>query len=336
MTQLKKSYFALVAAGMLTMGVAGTAQAAPVASAVSVVSFENFTINWNTAARQVNAATDFGSLSVTSSQLTSANMTGFAGISSNPASSTGAPLLAVSVLGTVPVSIPSLTGVPGATSSTVFNVPTLPLVGNFSASASNEQGAPILNFPNSTTPVPANADLHNASYASLDTLNGSAGTSTSSQLASTMTFVALVGGDSLQFNFDVGRYIGAFLSAGAAQSASASWNVGFTLINTTAGSIAAFFNIGDTISNNAPGTGTTVPGALNSGVVGGIVATSPLFFNSAPLVAGNTYQLTANISTRTQVSRVPEPATLALLGIGLLGLGAMSRKNKNSSGSVSA
>lgn len=337
MAQLKKPYLALLAASMLTMSVAGTAQAAPIASAVSVVSFENFTINWNTLARQVNAATDFGVLSVTSSLLTAANMTGFVGTTSNPSSSTGASLVAQSVLGTVD---PSITGLP-ATTSTVFNVPTLPMVGNFSASASNEQGAPILNFPNSTNPVTANADLHNASYASLDTLNGTAGTSTSSQLASTMTFLALVGGDSLRFNFDVGNYIGAFLSAGAAQSASASWSVAFTLINTSLGftdplRTAASFTIGDTISNNAPGSGTTLAGGQNSVVVGGFATTSPFSFNSRPIVAGNTYQLTANISTRAQVERVPEPATLALLGIGLLGLGAMSRKNKKSSGSASA
>ncbi len=328
MTQLKKSYLALVAAGLLTMGVAGTAQAAPIASAVSVVSFENFIINWNTAARQVDAATDFGTLSVTSSQLTAANMTGFTGISTNPSSAVGAPLVAESVLGAVPASV---TGIPGATSSTVFNVPTLPLTGNFSASASNEVGSPVLNFFASAP----TANLHNASYASLDTLNGTAGTSTSSQLASTMTFVPVMGGDSLRFNFDVGNYIGAFLSAGAAQSASASWSVAFTLINTTNQSIAGFFNTGDTISNNAPGSGTTLAGALNSAVVGGVATTSAFFFDSAPIVAGNTYQLTANISSRAQVERVPEPATLALLGIGLLGLGAMSRKNKNSSGSVS-
>lgn len=333
MTQLRKSYLALVTAGMLTMGVAGTAQAAPIASAVSVVSFENFIINWNTAGTpQVDAATDFGSLSVTSSLLTAANMTGMVGVSMNPSSAVGAPLVAESVRGTVD---PAITGVPGATSSTVFNVPSLSLVGNFSASASNEEGSPILNFP-SAPGVTANADLHNGSYASLDSLNGTAGTSSSSQLASTMTFVSLVGGDSLRFNFDVGNYIGAFLSTGAAQSASASWSVGFTLMNTTANTLAGFYNIGDTISNNAPGSGTTLAGALNSAVVGGIATTSPLFFDSLPIVAGDTYQLTANISTRAQVERVPEPATLALLGIGLLGLGAMSRKNKKTSGSASA
>ncbi len=319
-------HLALCAGALLLGSLATTTVLAdPIASAESVVSFENFTINWVGATRQVDAATDFTSLSVTSSQLTAANMTGMAGVSMNPSSSMGTDLVAVSTRGTVD---PAITGIPGTTATTVFNVPSLPLTGNFSASASNETGSPITNFFASASP----ADLHNASYASLDTLTGTAGTSSSSTLASTTTFVSAVGGDSLSFNFDVGAYIGAFLSTGAAQSASAGWDVTMTLIDTTLNSIAAFFTQGDTISNNDPGTGTTIAGALNSTLTGDIVDVAAASFLSAPIIAGNVYQLTAIINTRTQVERaVPEPGPLSLLAIALLGFAAVSRKGRKES-----
>lgn len=319
MSAFKTSALALA---ILASVAAVPAQAAPVASAVSVVTFENFTINWIGAGTQVDAA-DFASLSVTSSQLTAATMTGQAGIADNVSSSVGADLKSRSALGIVD---PVINATPAFTASQSFNVPTLPLVGNFSISASNETGSPISNFFGATP----NADLHNASYASLDTLAGFAGTSTSSQLSSTQEFVALVGGDSLRFNFDLGNYIGAFLDAGAAQSASASWSISFTLIDTTLGGVAAFFATGDTISNNDPGTGITEAGALNSALVGGFVTTTAGSFDSAPIVAGNTYLLTANISTRTQVERVavPEPGVLGLLGLALAALAITRRSPK--------
>ena len=119
------------------------------------------------------------------------------------------------------------------------------MVGNFAVSASNETGSPITNF--FSAPSPANLHI---SYASLDTLNGTAGTSSSSQLASTMSFVAAVNLDSLHFAFDLGKYIGAFLTAGAAQSASAAWDVNFSLVDTTSGVQAGFLALGDSISNN--------------------------------------------------------------------------------------
>jgi hypothetical protein len=312
-----------------------TVQADPVASSQSVVTFENFTINW-TGGAQVDVA-DFSSLSVSSSLLTAANMTGFPGTSSNPSSAVGAPLVAESILGTVD---PAITGTPGATTTTVFNVVPLPLTGNFSASASNELGAPITSFPNSGSPVQANADLHNGSYASLETLAGSAGTSTSSQLASTYEFVSLISG-TLDFNFDVGAYTSAFLTSGAAQTASSSWDINFTIVDTTGVGLPTVFNIGDAISNNAPGSGTTVTGISNAAAPGGVITTTSSSFTTAPIVAGDTYQLTATISTRAQVERVervsvPEPTSLSLLGIGLMALGGMSRKAKKSSDRICA
>jgi hypothetical protein len=184
---------------LLASSVVTTVQADPIASAQAVVSFEDFTLSWLSNGAQVDAG-DFNSLSVNSSQLTAANLTGFVGVSDNPSSATGGSLYSESTLGVID---PAITGIPGGT-STVFNVTTLPLTGNFSTSASNEEGSPITGFFASSTP----ANLHNASYASLDTVNGTAGTSTSSTLSSDFDFTigSAFDGDSLVFDFDAGFF----------------------------------------------------------------------------------------------------------------------------------
>lgn len=318
---------ATIITGVLT---ATTAQADPVASAESVVSFENFQIFRGGTATQVSRG-DFDQFSVTASLLTAAAITGGAGAVSNPSSGNGTPLVATSTQGVLD---PLVSAQLPNTATTSFKAFGLPFTGNFSASMSNDIGAPITNFPNSTSPVTANADLHNASYASLDTLNGSAGTSASSELSSTFSFSGYSG--VLDFKFDIGGYVSAFLSAGAAQAASSSWLVNFTVVeqNCALGTacFVGFYSLGDSISDNFPGSGGTQVGGLNSSLDAfSKIVTSPGSFSTASLDAAKTYLLTANITTRAQVERIPEPEILALLGIGLLGMGLSSRRQKSSS-----
>lgn len=175
----------------------------------------------------------------------------------------------------------------------------------------------------------------------MDTIQGSAGTNAHSSLDSSFVF-SLTTASALHFDFNLGVYIAAFLSANAAQVAHANWSLGFTLTDTndtsishilsSSGVIIPGFSLGDTVSNNAPGTGTTRTGSQNSALnLNGTPVLTNRFFNTDVLAGNTSYTLSAFIDTGANVTTVavPEPEALALLGMGLLGMAASSRKFKN-------
>ena len=326
------------------------AYAEPVASAQAIVSLENFTISRDGAV--LDAATDFSSLSVTSNQQTGASVDG---IGSTPSPTTsandGSSLVSNSVIGALPAS--TFAALMGAGNTTAapsdFIVTSLPETGNFAVSGSNEVGAPIANFGVSAQ---SDADLHNASYASLDSIAGSAGTTTRSNISSEVVFSGI--GGVLDFAFDAGTYVEAFLSAGASTNAIATFGISFNLVEQFGNGQTGFslldgatlvtpfpagvltlggldgFSFSNEAADPEPGLGLPVGAVTNSLLnLDGTLVTSAFSFSTVALNATSTYVLTGSITTSADVVRaaVPEPTALMLVGVGLLGLGLTRKRS---------
>lgn len=117
--------------------------------------------------------------------------------------------------------------------------------------------------------------------------------------------------------------------------ARANWNVTVTQVSGETGdSDGDGFEDGDTIALSAPiqinrGRSATLPGDdFQTSIIGGSVTNSSL----ADLVAGRQYEITIShvtgVDVQSDVSDIPEPGSLLLLGGGLLGLGAVRRRIK--------
>lgn len=251
------------------------------------------------------------------------------------------------------------------TSGSALLVANLPILNTVVAAAgATESGSPIAYTPTSlTTNTGSNssATLYSASYAAAN----SSATPTSnqhSQLGLTFTLTTTAAGNLVESG-NLGAYAAAFLSSGASfptDAATSNYNIQFSVKDVTTGvyllnaninapsdqsgaigtglvnSVGTLHNVGLSISQ---GSGTLGTGSGNTfNTTTGVLDNSYNFsLTSASFASGDVLSISDNIYTSASVQvTVPEPEILALMGIGLLAIGASSRKNAKSNSGLAA
>lgn len=310
---IKKQVGTLLSAVALTIGVASVAQAG--ALAVSVVKFENFTISKASTGVQLDLS-DLGSLSFTGDADATANLNGV--FDNDAGSSNTIPPASIDTYASVGNPAPFYADNAFTPLSVVGGLP----AGRFAVADTFETGAPITGLG-----VTANADLFNASYVSLG-VSGEGSSQSNNGLQSTITFTAGFS-DALRFDYDLSFYLESFLGLGDRIKASAGFDVQFRLIDLASPFVnlipagSAFFSL----NNSAPSPGDGIPYTFSAPGTFNVTGIGTSFTTIAPLVAGNRYQLTADINTVADAAFIPEPGVVALMGLGLLGIASFRRRN---------
>ncbi|MES2015534.1 MAG: PEP-CTERM sorting domain-containing protein [Pseudomonadota bacterium] len=167
-------------------------------------------------------------------------------------------------------------------------------------------------------PNPAGALAQTRADASLQT-NGMASGDSDVGTLTTFSF-SLANAEALTFAFDATPYTQAYATAGGTNAiARVSWSL--SIRNPLTNALIFSFQPGQLNGDSA---------ISRTGAFAGMTTYNPGTFSFSalsPLLNPNdTYQLTIQHNTLANVSQVPEPATLAIFGFGLLGMAALRRR----------
>lgn len=208
-------------------------------------------------------------------------------------------------------------------------------LGSYSWSDQSEIGSPITGQTDGLgVPVAPQADVGNGAFSHIsDTDSGNGGANSDNGLNATFEFVPSFDLDFIEVEFTIDSFAYAFLSAvesiGLAKADTLyalnlpgfSWDFLIGGAPIPGNPSVPLIIGGNSALKQTPGTSMSVtPGA----------PVTLRYRTTTGLLAGSQYDLDARLEANTEVKRIPEPAVLGLMGLGMLGFGAMRRRRLGS------